>query len=99
MHLRAMMSRKNDPEPEQQDEYPNDWLFRRSCDASDHGDEKWCVLGLRIVEVPERTRGSNIERLDLVYQVCTGDTVILGLPQHAGHLLARRLDYFFPTAP
>ena len=55
--------------------------------------------GLRIVEVPEQTRGASIERLDLVYQVCTGDTVILGLPQHAGHLLARRLDYFFPTGP
>lgn len=94
-----MMLRKNNPEPDQRSEYPNDWLFRRSCDASDHGDEKRCVLGLRIVEVPEQTRGADIERLDLVYQVCTGDTVILGLPQHAGHLLARRLGYFFPTAP
>ena len=84
--------------PEEQNEYPNDWLFRRDCDASDHGDERRCVLRLRVVEVPGQTRGAGIERLDLVYQVCTGDTVILGLPQNAGHLLARRLDYFFPMA-
>ena len=98
-----MMFRKNNTEREEQNEYPNDWLFRRNC-LRPRGRRSGAVRVtpgrcVRIVEVPKQTRGADIERLDLVYQVCTGETVILGLPQNAGHLLARRLNYFFPTAP